>query len=768
MLNLCRRMFASTELAAVSLLVVAVILLGIPLKASLATSVLLIVAVVWQCAVGVSIWVRVIKPTRVELVDILGPGLATGAAFTALGWFALCRISWITPRLFALTTVFVAIDGVRLLKTRYQKSDEPQTPILAVSIAILGLGYHRIGLLVLGLGLLTVLMITNAVKPFLKISLDKSFVEKLATTRKLVIAATGLITVVCAVALQQFISKNNIVGFVPDGDSNFGEAIALGVAPDTHLALSPFNSNFRYHWLSHGWLGVMIRSFKLAPFEGPQILVPLVVVTSTVCLVFSAFRRWRGLGSLVPTITALLIVAGCSVTDQLVFASDSSTSNLFGTLWLLLGGFYLYYFLNDCKQNQLILVGTFLLGFLTMGSKGPLALILISSVMAHTLFSIYDKKNRRQSIESSVGLIFGAITSYLVLVSNQVTSGGLSFSMPASDISGYLDFIYPLVLLLFTRIPLLFATPHKLAINSNRFLAVGAASMGLCAFLFKTEGSYVIYFAAGAIALGCFFSGLSSDLAIKNSRHFLKIIIGLSSIIFAVTVTYHARRIYFTALPPDFFGKVLVDYEAKLLKLQSYLVFLSVSIFIFELVTKKLSNNRIQITIISVMLATTFGVFISDAASGELRQRAINNNNLNGGPDDSQLVAKAIVKSAKWIHEHSNQNAVVATNYSVESSGTYFLVSVASQRPVLIESNNFIFPTSFVDDPKTKVKATVEFFNNPNSSSAKALTDQGVQWYLFSTQNAQASSSDLCAENEFWRCEYKNRYSAVIKFLPQN
>ena len=168
------------------------------------------------------------------------------------------------------------------------------------------------------------------------------------------------------------------------------------------------------------------------------------------------------------------------------------------------------------------------------------------------------------------------------------------------------------------------------------------------------------------------------------------------------------------------------------------------------------------------MLATTFGVFISDAASGELRQRAINNNDLDGGPDHSQLVAKAIIKSAKWISEHSNQNAVIATNYSVESRGTYFLVSVASQRPVLIESNNFIFPTLFVDDPETRVIATVEFFNNPNSSSAKALTDQGVQWYLYSTQNDQTSSSDLCAENEIWRCEYKNKYSVAIKFLPKN
>ena len=155
MLNLCRRLLHSTELVAVSLLIVALVLLGIPFKNSATTSILLVVAILWQCAVGVSIWVRVTKPTRVELVDVLGPGLATGAAFTALGWFALCRISWMSPRLFALLTVVVAIDGLRQLKTRYKNSDERQTPVLAVSIAILGLGYHRIGLLTIGVGLLS-------------------------------------------------------------------------------------------------------------------------------------------------------------------------------------------------------------------------------------------------------------------------------------------------------------------------------------------------------------------------------------------------------------------------------------------------------------------------------------------------------------------------------------------------------------------------------------------------------------------------------------
>ena len=349
MLITCRRLFASTELVAVSLLIVALVLLGIPLRVSLASSVVLIVAIVWQCAVGISIWARVIKPTRVELVDILGPCLATGAAFTALGWFALCRISWLTPRLFALSTVLVAIDGVRLLKTRYQKSDDQQTPVLAVSIAILGLGYHRIGLLILGVGLLLLLGIMNFVKPSAVLISQK--------IRLFTLPIIGLVVIIFAFVVQLIISNNNTVGYLPGNDINFGEAIALGVAPDTKLALSPFTPGFRYHWLSHGWLGVLIRSFKLAPYIGPGVLVPVVVLTSTVCIVFSAVKRWRSANTLTAILTSVFIVAGASSEDQLVFATDGTTSNQFGTLWLLLAGYFLYSFLNQTYKFAVIAGG---------------------------------------------------------------------------------------------------------------------------------------------------------------------------------------------------------------------------------------------------------------------------------------------------------------------------------------------------------------------------------------------------------------------------
>ena len=758
MLITCRRLFASTELVAVSLLIVALILLGIPLRVSLASSVLLIVAVVWQCAVGVSIWVRIIKPTRVELVDILGPCLATGAAFTALGWFAVCRISLITPQIFATLTLPFAIDGLRLLKTRYQKSNERQLPVVAVSIAILGLGYHRIGLLTLGFGLLTLIVVANAVKPA-----EQTHWSRIKTI-VLPIASVGLL--IFAFLIQKVLSNYSEVGFLPDSDINFGEAIALGLTSNEKSVLTPFTPDFRYHWLSHGWLGLMIRSLNLAPFIGPYVLVPLVVLTSSVCLVFSAFKRWRGSSLLTPAITALLIVAGCSVSDQLVFATDMSTSNLFGTLWLLLGGFYLFIFINEDNKSSLVLISSLLIGFLLMGTKGPLAIVLIAAAASHILGSMFEKTYFRRSSFLLVGLIFGSVTAYLVLVKNTFTSGGLSLSQPATGIAGYLNFAGFFAVLLLTRIPMLLATTNPTAHLRIKFLISGTAGMMIFAFITKSVGISIVYFATGAIALACFFGGLSIQFSLKNQLHHNKIIIVAASAIFTTSFFWNAKKIYFSVIPSSLSGDLAKDYAEKLLYLQKFLVIAMSCLILFALISRRLENSRLQFAFICLALASTSGVFVAQANSPFLRQLAFDNYNLDGGIEDSRFTNQSIINSATWIKNNSQDGEIVATNYSIDSQGIPYLVSVASQRPVLIESNNFIFPTLFVDDPETRVIATVEFFNNPNSSSAKALTDQGVQWYLYSIQNDQTSSSDLCAENEIWRCEYKNKYSVAIKFLP--
>jgi hypothetical protein len=73
-----------------------------------------------------------------------------------------------------------------------------------------------------------------------------------------------------------------------------------------------------------------------------------------------------------------------------------------------------------------------------------------------------------------------------------------------------------------------------------------------------------------------------------------------------------------------------------------------------------------------------------------------------------------------------------------------------------------------VKDAPTKTKATIEFFEQPNAINAKALTDIGVDWYLFTTTDSQIKPSVLCQKNQIWQCEFINDQSVVIKFLDQN
>ena len=755
MLSTCRRLFASTELAAVSLLVVALVLLGIPLKASLTSSFLLLVAVVWQCAVGVSIWVRVIKPTRVELVDILGPCLATGAAFTALGWFALCRISWITPRLFALSTVLVAIDGVRLLKTRYQNSDEQQTPVLAVSIAILGLGYHRIGLLILGVGLLSLLGIINCVKPSAGLISQK--------IRLFTLPIIGLVVIIFAFVVQVIVSNNNSVGYLPGNDINFGEAIALGVAPDTKLALSPFTPDFRYHWLSHGWLGVLIRSFKLSPFIGPSVLVPVVVLTSTVCIVFSAVKRWRSANTLTAILTSVFIVAGASSADQLVFATDGTTSNQFGTLWLLLAGYFLYSFLNETYKFTVIAGSSFLLGFLVMGTKGPLAIVLILSVSTYTLNLIYKQQLNKKTILCLTGLLTGSALAYIILVSGSSQESGLALE----KYPDYIRLIFLFVFLITTRTPLLFAKKQSHSDTKNRFLAIGSSLAIFGTDLVITE-SRLVYFQTGAVALATFYSGISSDLVVQTGRKFRKLVVVTGTLIFFTSLYLHARRIYSSVLPQSIPGELAGGYESKLQAFQNFLVVLFI-VILFVAIVKTNLGRRIKFGLIVAMLATTFGLYIGDSLSPEIRQRAIDRNGLNREYDDSLITGDAVVESARWIKTHSKSNDVVATNYSLDGNQSVgYLVSVSTQRPVLLESLIYEFQRSIISDFDARLIASNRFWSEPNAINAEALTDIGVDWYLFATTNSQTKSSVLCQENQIWRCEFINDQSVVIKLLDQN
>ncbi|TRZ79955.1 MAG: hypothetical protein D4R92_04065 [Actinobacteria bacterium] len=353
------------------------------------------------------------------------------------------------------------------------------------------------------------------------------------------------------------------------------------------------------------------------------------------------------------------------------------------------------------------------------------------------------------------------------MVQSHFQSEILTLTKPKTGLINYLTFIFLIASLAITRISLLFSPIKYQSDLNNRTLAIGATLAGLGTFLFKTYNINIAYFATGAIALATFYSGISSDLVVKNGRKFRKLVVVAGALIFFISLYLHVRRIYFSVLPKSIAGEIASDYSSKLQNFQNFLVVLFI-VILFVAIVKTNLGRRIKFGLIVAMLATTFGLYIGDSLSPEIRQQAVSKYNLEGGTDDLYLNASGVIESARWIKTHSKSNDVVATNYSVDSSGIPYLVSVASQKSVLLESPGFEFSTLFVKDAVTKTKATIDFFEQPNAINAEALTDIGVDWYLFATTNSQTKSSVLCQENQIWRCEFINDQSVVIKLLDQN
>ena len=757
-----RRLITSCEFVAFLLIAAALALMGRPLNASVSNSWFIAIAIIWQCSIGLSVWVRVFKPNRIEFVDILGPALATGAAVTALGWFVLCRIPWMSPRLFAFLTIFLAIDGLLKLRIRFSKSFDRNVPITAISIAVVGLGYHRVALLVLGVGFLLLIAFVN---------ISKSRTETLFVQfKKFAIPVIGIAFTCFAFWVQYTASQNNETGFIPSNDMNFGEAVALGVVLETDTTLSPFTTSFRYHWLSSAWIGVMIRTLKLEPFIGPNLLAPLIVFTSTVCLVFSAVSKFNNSRSKsgTATLTALLIIGGASITEQFNFAAEAAPSNQFGILWLLLGGYLVLNFLAQTKYSPRILVCLFLVGFLIMGTKGPLALILIAATATHMIYSGLRGFSIRQSLLSVTVISMGSIIAYTLMVSN--SNSGIVFFQPAIGFIEYLKFGSFLIMLGLTRIPIIMTPSTSVSQSTLRPLAVGATLLAPISFISSANGIVILYFVTGAIALGCFFGGISSNLTIRNDKQLKVTLICLSSFVFLYSATTMICAIYFSVLPDDLItGKSSKEFRNELIAIQTTLALALTTITILFGITKKFRNVKMWPLLVATMSATTFGVYLGDSLSPELRQLALTTNGIDGGPDGRVITSQKVIESAMWIKNNSEITDIIATNYSNDGlQALGHLVSVVTQREILIDSADQWTIIEFSKKFPRRIQSTMNFVMKQDASTAKALTDQKVDWFLLKFIGTEINPSLLCAKSKLWKCEFENSETVVVRFLKQS
>lgn len=741
---------------AILFLVIALVLIGIPLIVSLFGSFILVIAIFWQCSVGLSIWARALKPTNLKIIDILGPGLATGVASTTLGWLTVCRFPWMTAQIFSMLTIPFALDGLRIIRLKLNNSEDKRFAVFATTIAIVGLGYHRAGLLALGLGLFVIICFTVMIQKTRRLSLATS-----SGLRTFVTSTALLAIVIFAVFIQVRLSNRNQTGFVPESDTNFGEAIALGITSNSS-SLSPFTPDFRYHWLTHGWLGVVIRTFHLNPFVGPSVLVPFIAVVASVFIVFSAVSRWRSANLATATITSLLLVAGASSTDQLVFGSDSSTSNQIGTLFLLLSGYFVFSFLNDALNNRVVLFGSLLIGLLLMGAKGPLSVVLVFALASHLAMSILHRNKSRRSFEVLSCVIVGAFISYLLIVASTQANNGITFVSEISNFSSAISFFLLIITLYLTRIPLLIAPISSPTDRANRFLAIGAMIAGPLSFFARSEDTVILYFLTGALSLSLFFLGLTTEITRATARDTYRLLIFIVIVSFLLFFAMNFIKIYYEMIPKSRLAELFSPLSIQNFQLA---VILTAALFTLLRQLTRFKNGIIWPIFLSLTAASTFGIFVAQSLDDHIRQLSIDQIGSDGGPPEDSMVDRSIIESASWIRTNSQIDEIVGTNYLRENGGEVMnLVSVSTQRSVFYESQYSRVSTTFIKNSEPKRKTTLAFSETPGEESANALTAEGVDWYLFKTADSKVNQNDLCRSNRYWSCEFQNDFSVVIRF----
>lgn len=208
-----------------------------------------------------------------------------------------------------------------------------------------------------------------------------------------------------------------------------------------------------------------------------------------------------------------------------------------------------------------------------MGTKAPLAIVLISAVVTYTVGLVCKKKLRLNTMLALLGLISGSAFAYLILVQSEYQTQGLTFTMPIASPVAIPSLIFSFVTIAILRIPLLFISNKHDSDYKN--LAIGAAVAGLGTFFFKSEGITIVYFLTGAIALTTFYSGLIANTITHFNYRFKKSVLIGYIVIFFTSLYRQTKIIYFAVLPKSIAGEIAEFNRAELEKFRHILSCLS-------------------------------------------------------------------------------------------------------------------------------------------------------------------------------------------------
>ncbi len=356
---------------------------------SLAQSVVIALAILWQAVGGLLLW-RMARPHYAGPLESVGMGIALGSVIAVI--FAAIAQTFIQFRWWwAVPTIVILVVAV-IRQRRSKGVESPPGESGNTSVWVWQVWVLIVGAIAVGLAALTI--------NFRRYPLDGS----------------------------------NSSLFHPD--MLFFEALSTstaqyGGAESAFLA----GESIRYHWMAYAWAGQLTNSLDLSVFVMLTRALPILVLITSVVLVIAWVRvlttQWW-----VPWLaTALLITGGYLGAVNGTVLNFDSPSQALTALWLIALVFLVTQWLRDQYSSRVlpvVLIFALSVGLATgKGSAGAVAVgaFAIGGVLALILFR-HDPAGkimtRRLWVAFAVATL-AFVLSYFLLLSGNASSGGLQF-----------------------------------------------------------------------------------------------------------------------------------------------------------------------------------------------------------------------------------------------------------------------------------------------------------------------------------------------------
>ena len=722
-----------------------------------------VTVVLIQIGAGASIWLNIMHPRSVEVVESVGMGLALGSIFGVIGHqlflsTPIHSFGWLLPVVVA-SIVHLFSRKNQISRKSFADSEPASLFFVVLAVVVILTQWWWLLPLVLPTGLALYL-------------LSDTGQRKLAGRVRMVWVLFALLFI-ATTFIMLYLRQLNLDWWIRSWDLQFFDARSYSVATfgsTDNISLIGYPIN--YHWFGLAWLGSLTIICDLAPWLSVAQIAP----------VYAAL----GIGSSILAISNLNSARRFTkyfVLGSFAFASGSfspaNPPNIVSLIWV----FAAIVIVSEFVKNQKVktLVAFLLIAIAAFSSKVSAGyVLLVAFVLTDFWMQRQNIKNISAAFVRGLVLLLSATFAFYYVIGgpNRIGLNFLKLGYKwTGEIFGVENGRGPEIYLLgsfgllLSLMPLFFGLILSLKFKEtfrpiNLFCALGLLSIALPSFIMRENLSYFILAAKALISIGCALALTEFD-QIQEIKFFLtkkRALFLLSAIIIGV-LSNRAFNFDWTQLANTRGG--LTPIKVTVLLITYILSWFVVKEFREFDAYRNLSSSR-QSNLISFALFILLSVIGSsifnhvESLSG--RAQAANSEQFIAG-------SKQLKDASNWLKTNAAKTEVLATNrFCLEESSNdcidprYFGVSTTSRMRLLIEGPFYVVGYGGDDESlypkwaKERLDLSRGFADKPTAAITTRLRDLGVDWFYLFLQNT---------ENRDWEpygtVKYENSEIAIIK-----